>query len=313
MHRISEMVGRKLASGVALPLVLAILLSVMPPGEAVAPPAPAPDALPYSFDRPESVVDLPRELDEVSGLTIGRGGALYAVQDEKGIVFELDKHSGDVIQRIQFGKKGDYEGIAYMDGHVFVLRSDGALFHVGMDDPGEVVTYDSALHSSCDAEGLAAQAARGRLLIACKEEAGEGLQHHRAMYAFDLTTKKFVEEPAYVIDLQTLRSATDDGLLRRILRAALDPVVDVERFRPSAIDIHPMTGEIYVVSSSAQSILVLDAQGKPRELEVLSKKLFEQPEGLAFLPDGGLLISSERGQRKRATLMQFTQQLAHAN
>src|SRR5688572_24285760 len=79
----------------------------------------------YDLDKPEKFI-MPDALLEISGITFNND-SLYAVQDEEGKLFYLqtgDKKTGSS----KFGKKGDYEDLAIVNGQVIILRSDGTLF-----------------------------------------------------------------------------------------------------------------------------------------------------------------------------------------
>jgi hypothetical protein len=65
------------------------------------------------------------------------------------------------------------------------------------------------------------------------------------------------------------------------------------RFKPSAASIHPLTRELYIISSINKVVVIADVNGVPREVHRINPKLYKQPEGMAFTPQGDLLISNE--------------------
>lgn len=264
---------------------------------------------PYDFERPDAFFELPKTLAEISGLTWLDDQHLGAVQDEEGRLYVLDLATGAVAQELQFGKKGDYEGIERAGDRLFVLRSDGVLFDV-TGWPGAALDareIDTGLKARCDAEGLAYDAPRERLLIACKEYAGKGLTHHRAIYAFDLAEETLVEEPAFVIDTQAFNATVrDPNAVNEAVRSFLAPVVDLSGFKPSGLALHPVTGQLYVLSSVRKAIVVLNPDGSGAAAWALPEHLFIQPEGLVFLPGGDLLLSSEGDKGQQAVLARFT-------
>ena len=189
---------------------------------------------------------------------------------------------------------------------MFVLRSDGTLFEIAdwRAPKLKVTKHRTPLSSKYDTEGLGYDAARHRLLIACKEYAGKGLKHHRAVYAFDLTAGKLLDAPVFTISTKDLPVPAGEGALNRRLRKLFGKAVDMSGFKPSALAVHPVTGRVYVLSSVRKMILVLTPDGAIRDVWPLPKKRFPQPEGLAFFPDGTLFLSNEGG-GKRATLLRF--------
>jgi uncharacterized protein YjiK len=56
---------------------------------------------------------------------------------------------------------------------------------------------------------------------------------------------------------------------------------------------HPSDGALYVLASRPPSIAVFEPSGELRGAAVLPSSLLPQPEGIAFLPDGTLILSTE--------------------
>ena len=260
----------------------------------------------YSFDEPQASFKLDSELKEISGLTVLDANRLAAVQDEKGKVFQIDLHTGEILQEDRFEKDGDYEGIERIDSVMYVLRSDGDVFRVDGWPPKSknAKKFETALSTKYDTEGLAYDARTRRLLIACKEYAGDNLKGYRAIYSFDPATGTLDEKPTYTIDLKQLEKLTPDHPLNRTLRKLAAPLTDLDGFKPAAIAVHPITGHLFVVSSVRKILLAINPRNEIESLWVLPDSLFKQPEGLAFLPNGDLFISNE-GRGGKATLLRF--------
>lgn len=224
--------------------------------------------------------ELPMELEEVSGIAWIDDYKLAAVQDEEGIIFIYDLNSSQIIKKIAFGDKGDYEGIALVDSTAYVLRSDGVLFEVRnflKPNPNTNV-FKTGLGKKLDTEGLCYDPSGNRLLIAIKDHTGENF---KPVYAFNLTTKKLEEEPA-------LKIRYDDPVFK-----ILDQRRNHKLMRPSEINIHPLTGDYYILEGVIPKLLILDPQGKTKKLLVLEREQFPQAEGLTFSPSGELYISNE--------------------
>ncbi|MEM1271474.1 MAG: hypothetical protein AAGI08_15625, partial [Bacteroidota bacterium] len=141
----------------------------------------------YDFSAPAHRYDLPRALQEISGLTVLDARHLGAVQDEDGDLFTINIETGAVDKR-RFAKRGDFEGLANADGRVFALRTDGKLYEL-IDWRAEEIEdreHETKLDERYDPEGLTYDAANNRLLVICKEFAGKGYEGMKAIYAFDL-------------------------------------------------------------------------------------------------------------------------------
>ncbi len=77
-------------------------------------------------------------------------------------------------------------------------------------------------------------------------------------------------------------------------------------FQPSAIAIHPITGNLYILASVGKSLAVFSKQGKMLSLVRLNSKIHAQPEGICFSPDGTLYIVNE-GKDGKGIILKFEQ------
>ncbi|MEL6720372.1 MAG: SdiA-regulated domain-containing protein, partial [Bacteroidota bacterium] len=81
-------------------------------------------------------------------------------------------------------------------------------------------------------------------------------------------------------------------------------------FAPSAIAIHPITKDWYILSSVGKLLVVLDQEGNIQNVEKLSARLMKQPEGLCFDTNGDLFITSE-GDGGKGRLFKYVFQRAN--
>ncbi|WP_409187209.1 SdiA-regulated domain-containing protein [Antarcticibacterium sp. 1MA-6-2] len=72
---------------------------------------------------------------------------------------------------------------------------------------------------------------------------------------------------------------------------------------PSEINIHPTTGNIYILEGVSPKIVILDSEGKSKNLQLLSRNQFRQAEGLTFGSNGEIYISNE-GKGGKANILQ---------
>lgn len=257
-------------------------------------------SFPYQLNEPDAVFVLPQSLVEISGLGFADDSRyLIATNDEVGKVFFLDKETGAVAKELPLKEKGDFEGIEMADGKLYLVKSNGNIYEVvspGTDDQ-EITLHKTWLKKENDVEGLGYDAKNNRLLLACKAKAGQGESFHRkrAVYAFDLALKELEQEPAYLISLDEIEkwAAKDESNLTEKLAAIFNPSLADDAFAPSAIAIHPLTEEVYLLSSVGKILVVLETSGAIRHIEPLDPHLHSQPEGICFDSDGTLFISNE--------------------
>lgn len=273
---------------------------------------------PYHLDQPDATFELTAEMKEISGLSMAGGptGAsgqfLAAVNDEKGVVFLLDKNTVEIKSRVEFWETGDYEGIEIAGDDAWVVKSSGTLFQVkNFASPNpQVETFKSFLSRENDVEGLAYDSKNQRLLIACKGKGTEDGSPNRAVFAFDLTTKIVSPSPVFVITLdgfQSFLKESGEGDLEKKLGKLVSPEDGQLNFGPSGIAIHPLTADIFIISAKGNLLLVLNPAGKILHLVKLKKSIHAQPEGICFDADGTLFIANE-GEVDLAKIFKFRYQ-----
>ena len=75
-------------------------------------------------------------------------------------------------------------------------------------------------------------------------------------------------------------------------------------FQPSGIAVHPVSGNIYIIASVGNLLMVYSRESIMLAMIKLRTKYFPQPEGICFSPDGSLYISNE-GDEDEATILRF--------
>lgn len=265
----------------------------------VATPAPlaVPDSLPYNLEMPTQIINLvSSDLQEISGLSpTEEPGVFCSIADEKGEILFIDGAGGGTIQRrVLFREKGDFEGVEKVGKCLYAMKSNGDVYEIThwKSDYPKTTVYKTKLTKANDVEGLGYDARRHALLVACKGDPDSSYQ--RVVYAFDLRNKQLSDEPVYTIDPLEVNERVPYG-----------PEDKKHFFSPSGIAVHPLTGDVYIISSALKRLVVLDyATGKMRFAIRLDKKLLPQPEGIAFDTAGNLFLSSE-GKKGEGLLLRF--------
>lgn len=240
----------------------------------------------YDFDDRHWYVDLPGRLDEVSGLAFTEDGRLFAHDDERGRIHEIDPETGAVGKRFDLGDpmvRDDLEGIAIVGDRFFVVSSTGLLYEFREGDDGADVEYrvtDSGVGPSCEVEGLEYDPSVDALLLACKTTApARGPIEVRR-----LAIEPGTQLQAIVVDRSPL--------------AALD--IDTD-FAPSGIVRTPL-GTLLVLSARDDAILEIDASGRILSSVALRGGRHPQSEGIALAADGTLYVADEKnGKEPRLT------------
>lgn len=245
----------------------------------------------YNLSLPDDKMELGKHLKEISGMAFIPGTDLIlAENDEKGDIFTIDfLHKKDLVGKVKFGGKDDYEDIVYTENNVYMLISSGIIVQVATKDSSfTTAEFDLGLKGTNEFESMYLEADGRSLILLCKD-CNKEKNKIRTAYRFDLATQKFAETPAYVMDVSTIQ------------RKLLDDKAD---FKPSAAGINPVNGMLYIVASVGKVLVIASKDGIVEEVIKLDPALFNQPEGLTFAPNGDMYISNEAGEGT-ATILKF--------
>ena len=262
---------------------------------------------PYDLLNPDTLYVLPPELYEVSGLGFHETGKLNMIQDEKGVLFIFDLFTGQLDAKMRFGKDGDYEGVERVGDKVYTIQSDGDVFEIKNYQSEEISKhkFETQLSKFNDTEGLAYDPQGNQLLLVCKEAAGidgKKIKGKRAVYAFDLKEDSLLSSPFLMIDRPLIKAYLES----RLDSGQVWPKEKVT-FNPSAIAIHPLTGEIYILASTGKMLISVNRKGEILKAFHLDPQIFKHPEGMCFSPEGTLYISNE-GDAGKPNLLKFSYQ-----
>lgn len=227
---------------------------------------------------------LPSRLSEVSGLALTDDGRLFAMDDEKAAIYELDIERRRLVKAFALGSpilRGDFEGIAVVDASIYLISSAGDLFVASEGEDGEQVDfeqYDTGAGEYCEIEGLAA--IRRHLLIVCKQAHGD---RESLPILFWSLAEKTLDE-----------SATIELPMKKITAG-----IGKRRVNPSGIAVDPQTGNLLLVAARQHALIELTAEGKfIGALRLPMSRRHRQPEGIEIMQDGRLLIADEGGSHK---------------
>jgi len=246
----------------------------------------------YDFSKPfPDKLDL--KIKEISGVVWDSHNDYFiSHNDEKPVIYFLDRDTKAITGEYQFStEKGDYEDIAMVNKDVYVLRSDGMLYRITIDSTGKRNSFDMGkigLSTKVDFETLYYDADRKALVMICKNCETDDKKTVSA-YPYYIDSIGFDTKPLYTIDAAKI--------------AELSPR-KTSKFQPSAARIHPVTKQLFIISSASNQLVIADTNGAVASVIMLAKNLFPQPEGLTFKSNGDMYISNEAVTSK-ATLLKF--------
>ena len=233
--------------------------------------------------------EVPDVLREVSGIAYLGPNRFACVQDERGTIFIYNTATAKIEREIDFTGPGDFEGITVVGQTAYVVRSDGRLFEVaGFESNRPKVTeHQTSFTADNNIEGLAYDARHNRLLLAVKDHDSNS-KTYKGIYSFDLATKKLNPSPVYKIHFS-----------HQVFARVFD---EDKTMMPSEVQVHPLTGHIYVTDAKNHQLVVLDANGAIQNRYPFSKAEFYKAEGIAFSPAGELYISNE-GKKTKGNIL----------
>ncbi len=244
----------------------------------------------YDLNSPVEKYIMPDRLVEISGISYVSRDHLICVEDENGIVYHYSLESEEVIDEWKFSGDGDYEDVLYFEDSVYVLKSDGDIyqFHFSKSGAKNSSKYENQLSYHQDTEGLGLDPVGKNLLVACKEKKDHNGKDTDGwnVYSFNLATKSMLPIPFYSLTSSRLKS---------FFEANRDFTYEEERIvvKPSGIAFNPLDKNFYILASVGKMIVVIDSGKQIKATYSVPENLLEQPEGIAFGPDGDLWISSE--------------------
>lgn len=277
-----------------------------------APDAPAPDGAPPSasvvvgIDREDTTMspvpsfldaydfenriwyhDLPGRLEEISGLAFTVDGRLFAHDDERGRLHEIDPASAEVGKRFDVGDdlvRGDFEGLVIVEDRFFLVTSGAWLYEFREGEDREDVAYrvsDLGLGDGCEVEGLDYDPDLDALLLACKTTLPD-----RDVVVIHRVPMKPGAPP-----LPDLTVSRIDLGARGIDRS----------FAPSGVAVTPL-GTVLLLSGRHDALIEVDREGRLITGVNLRAGRHPQSEGLAIGPDATIYISDEKnGKEPRLT------------
>lgn len=243
------------------------------------------NSCPYDFFNPTQTFEMPDILKEISGIAIKEQGLVYCIQDEIGTIFLYNLNKELIETMYRFSDIGDFEDIAYYNGNAYVLRSDGALFSLKLADYPKNINMQYIPIQTLNLEGITYDTKSESLIVACHESNITDSLNKRNIYRLSL--KKQPENPIQIL------SVSVDKVNNYFKQYYSDIKVSTVNFSPSAIALHPITGDYYILSATDRMLMIYDSKKSFKSIYALPSNVFYKPEGMGFYPNGDILISNE--------------------
>lgn len=243
----------------------------------------------YDMENPQKLTMI-NELDEISGISYyAKDQGIFAESDEMGYIYKFALAQPHNVKRWKFGHKQDFEDMVLLDSVFYLLSSNGDILSLKFNTQDSFAKTEYRFpEKKCEFESLYYDDAKQKLVLICKNCTADNSKTLRA-YSFDMTTGTY--EPAFIIDVTPILQLVKE---------------DAKRFKPSAAALHPITKELYIVSSINKLLVVADRDGHIKKAYQLDPSYYKQPEGLCFTPTGDMLISNESAGQGLADILVYS-------
>jgi uncharacterized protein YjiK len=248
----------------------------------------------YDLKAP-AILYLDDALFEISGICFyPKDSSVFAISDENGFLYKIHLTKNFLTQRWYFDKNLDYEDVFYKDKIFYVLASSGDIHALKFSGKGDTVTtqttvFDPPGKKKHEFESLYYDPQKEAFILLCKKCESDSKKEVSA-WAYHPADGSFTPS-AFTINTEVIAKKTG---LKKL------------KFEPSAATINPLTGDLWILSSVNELLVVSDRNGNCKEVYSLDPAIFTQPEGITFAPNGDLIISNEAGNKyNTASLLIF--------
>ena len=249
----------------------------------------------YDLSKPVKY-EMPTELLEISGIAFNSGdnSRIYAEQDEDGNIYYF--RPGDKqVSHAKFGKHGDYEDVAITGSRAVMLRSDGRLYSLALNQVNsgkltDIKEFNNLLPAG-EYEGLYADQPANKLYALCKQCPGDKHDKECSGFIFNVSADGSISKAGnFKVDVRKISELSGKKKLK---------------FHPSALAKNQLTKQWYILSSVNKLLVVTDVNWNVLQAYPLNPGKFLQPEGIAFDKQGNLYISNEGDQIGNGNILLF--------
>jgi uncharacterized protein YjiK len=236
----------------------------------------------YTFAEEPPRWRLPDRLSEISGLAVTPDDRVFAHDDERAVIYEVDLREGRLKKAFGLGSplvRADFEGLEIVDGRFFLVTSDGQLYESREGEDDERLGYNvylTGVGRLCEVEGLSVSPDDRQLLLLCKTPRTSSVEGRITIFRWSIDSHTIVQQSTISLPDQAFR----DGVGGR-------------GFRPSGLAKTPEGDHYFLVSARQPAIAEISLDGRVWGVRSLSRRTHPQAEGVAVLSDGTLLVADE--------------------
>lgn len=283
-NNIDKFNGMKKALALVAFSILGLACKVKEKKQFVSPPG-------YDLSQPVKLL-LSDDLEEISGLYVNmKDSTIIVLNDEEGKLYTLDLNGKIKGKAFKFARKSDFEDLTTDGSYWYAIKSNGEIYRIAHAFTDSATTrVFPFFEQGWEFETLFYDGGRGKLVALAKNPL-QWTDGRIPAFTLDTAAAAFQFDPYYAPDTASI--ARMHGKKKW-------------ECKPTAAAIHPITGETFILSVQDRLLLTMKG-GVLNSLIHLDKSMFRQPEGIAFMPDGTMLISNE-AQEGTANILRFAYQ-----
>jgi hypothetical protein len=222
-----------------------------------------------------SIHKLNVKLEEVSGISMDSRGLLWCINDEEGVLYQLDTSHKVITTQLPFGPPGDYEGVAIRNDTAFTIRSDAIIFEFAMDDPNSLsVKKIQQLPAKCETESIATN--NYDLFTICKTQKNQG---RNIIYKLIDSGSSYTAVEAFDLTDCLTDFLTQEGISKK--------------YRPTDLYYDHWNKRWLMSATKPSTLVIFDEKGNWVLGAMLDAKDWPQPEGISQLNDSMYILTSE--------------------
>lgn len=238
------------------------------------------------------MIHLKTDLNEISGIVYyPKDTSIFAVNDEEGILYKIYIRKQVKVKKWKFSDEGDYEDIVLHDSTFYALRSNGSIkiFTFFSKDSLKSEEITIPVKGNNNFETLYYDRHLQSIISICKDCESDDRKTTSA-YTFDPVNQTCSDTPVFTINADDISDEVG---------------IDKLKLQPSAAAVHPLTKDVYIISSENKALIIANHYGKVKDVYELDPRLFKQPEGITFTPAGDLMISNESAELGAPNILIF--------
>ena len=243
----------------------------------------------YDYSKPR-IIDLPEAVDEISGIAYyPKDTSVFAIIDEDGMLFKIPIMNPTATKQWRFDKKRDYEDIVLKDSTFYVLVSNGDIETIHFKGDSiytQKSDFSKRSKKANEYEALYYNNDSANLIMVCKE-CEDDTKKTFSLYSYNIYGANEYK-PYLTIDAVPIAKQLGQEKIH---------------IKASAAAINPVTEDLYILSTVNNAMIILSNKGVFRKLYKLDPGIYKQAEGIAFTPQGDMIISNEYAETGFATLL----------